>query len=176
MRVCGHCHRAKPAGVHHCGCVCMCVCVCVCVCVCLLVCLLVCVCVCVCASAGVCVCLLVCVCVCVCVCKRKWEDYALCLFTPLPRSPHSRSTCKQCVVDMDHHCPFTANCVGKANYRRFFLFVVRAWTSWLLGCLAERKHTRTHTHTRTRTHKHCLSHTHTHSSTRGRRRRTRSGS
>ena len=25
---------------------------------------------------------------------------------------------------MDHHCPFTTNCVGKGNHKYFYLFVV----------------------------------------------------
>ncbi|KAF9430580.1 palmitoyltransferase for Vac8p [Podila epigama] len=37
------------------------------------------------------------------------------------------STCKRCVLKMDHHCPWLNNCVGHKNYKAFYLFVV--WTA-----------------------------------------------
>ncbi|KAI8375817.1 DHHC palmitoyltransferase-domain-containing protein [Blakeslea trispora] len=39
-----------------------------------------------------------------------------------PRAHHCRQ-CGQCVLRMDHHCPWIANCVGFGNYSYFVRFV-----------------------------------------------------
>ncbi|RLN49013.1 hypothetical protein BBJ28_00015294 [Nothophytophthora sp. Chile5] len=46
-------------------------------------------------------------------------------------SVHHCSVCKRCVFRMDHHCPWTNNCVGWSNKKLFLLFLV--YTS--LSCL-----------------------------------------
>lgn len=51
---------------------------------------------------------------------------AICLL-PKPSRAHHCSTCNKCCNYMDHHCPFTMNCVGQNNYRFFFSFVTWAW-------------------------------------------------
>lgn len=42
-----------------------------------------------------------------------------------PRAHHCR-VCKRCVLRMDHHCIWISNCVGHANYKVFFIFVLYA--------------------------------------------------
>ncbi|KAL3753776.1 hypothetical protein ACJRO7_001075 [Eucalyptus globulus] len=63
--------------------------------------------------------------------KRKGGDLRYCqkcsLYKP-PRAHHCR-VCKRCVLRMDHHCIWINNCVGHANYKVFFVFVVYAVTA-----------------------------------------------
>jgi palmitoyltransferase len=44
--------------------------------------------------------------------------------TKKPDRSHHCSTCKKCVLKMDHHCPWLATCVGLRNYKAFVQFLI----------------------------------------------------
>lgn len=52
-----------------------------------------------------------------------------------PKGAHHCSTCMSCVVGMDHHCPFVANCVGADTMRHFLLFVLYVSVGNFFGCV-----------------------------------------
>ncbi|KAJ7954520.1 S-acyltransferase [Quillaja saponaria] len=60
--------------------------------------------------------------------KGDLENYTFCQYCSKPKPPraHHCRSCRMCVMDMDHHCPFIGNCVGAANHRHFVCFLTSA--------------------------------------------------
>lgn len=61
---------------------------------------------------------------------EKYEDglYIECskCHKPKPERAHHCRICKRCVLQMDHHCPWTENCVGHNNLATFLRFLLSA--------------------------------------------------
>uniref|UniRef100_A0A0E0M6M5 S-acyltransferase n=1 Tax=Oryza punctata TaxID=4537 RepID=A0A0E0M6M5_ORYPU len=59
---------------------------------------------------------------------------SLCEVEVLQHSKHCR-VCDKCVDGFDHHCRWLNNCIGKRNYKRFFILMASAVLLWLVGIL-----------------------------------------
>lgn len=53
--------------------------------------------------------------------RPRWCD--ICLIVKPDRCHHC-SECDQCVLRMDHHCPWVNGCIGYNNHKFFFLFIL----------------------------------------------------
>ncbi|XP_008484264.2 palmitoyltransferase ZDHHC16A-like, partial [Diaphorina citri] len=62
--------------------------------------------------------------------SSKSSDVCKKCLTPKPPRTHHCSICDQCILKMDHHCPWMNHCVGHWNHRYFYMFMIYT----LLGC------------------------------------------
>ncbi|XP_010487785.1 PREDICTED: protein S-acyltransferase 11-like [Camelina sativa] len=65
------------------------------------------------------------------------NNYTFCNYCSKPKSPrtHHCRTCRMCVLDMDHHCPFIGNCVGAGNHKQFIAFLISAVISTIYAAV-----------------------------------------
>jgi len=54
--------------------------------------------------------------------RHKVKFCQTCFILRPPGISHCK-ICKICVEKFDHHCPWLGNCIGKNNYKYFFIFI-----------------------------------------------------
>jgi len=66
--------------------------------------------------------------------KETYRFCKTCVHYKPDRTHHCR-ICQRCILRMDHHCPWVANCIGFNNHKPFMLFLFYAVLSavWILG-------------------------------------------
>ncbi|XP_020803050.1 probable protein S-acyltransferase 15 [Drosophila serrata] len=65
----------------------------------------------------------------------NWHECDKCDIWAPPRSHHCK-ICHVCVLKRDHHCTFIGSCIGHANYRYFFFFIIYSVISSLIAFIA----------------------------------------
>ncbi|XP_054162984.1 palmitoyltransferase ZDHHC20-B-like isoform X2 [Oppia nitens] len=70
-------------------------------------------------------------------CRAYNGMYRICenCFMIKPDRAHHCSVCDQCVLKMDHHCPWVNHCVSFSNYKFFILFLGYAFTLCLFSAI-----------------------------------------
>lgn len=56
--------------------------------------------------------------------EGEWRRWCVKCNAWKPERTHHCKQCKQCVLQMDHHCPWTYNCVGHNNLPHFIRFLL----------------------------------------------------
>ncbi|XP_070851492.1 probable palmitoyltransferase ZDHHC24 [Drosophila suzukii] len=67
--------------------------------------------------------------------NEDWHKCDVCRILAPPRASHCNS-CDVCVLKRDHHCIVTGCCIGHANYRYFFYFVIYLFLSCLISLIS----------------------------------------
>lgn len=67
--------------------------------------------------------------------RKKFGGVRICqwCYKAKPDRCHHCSQCNRCILKMDHHCPWVANCIGFYNYKFFMNMLIHCTaTNWMI--------------------------------------------